>query len=141
MIFSTTRRFDIAPVILIGLMLPLLLLPSCHGSATKEDTPRGTVKELDPQEEEIHFVNGQTILEGTLFWPDARSDCPAVIILAGSDRSRRGPLRMAIAKHFADHNVAALVYDSPGTGSSSGNALFQSHDDRVVEALSAVAYL
>jgi pimeloyl-ACP methyl ester carboxylesterase len=34
-----------------------------------------------------------------------------------------------------------MVYDSPGTGSSSGNALLQSSADRVAEALSAVAYL
>lgn len=34
-----------------------------------------------------------------------------------------------------------MVYDSPGTGASSGNALLQSSGDRVAEALSAVAYL
>ncbi len=34
-----------------------------------------------------------------------------------------------------------MVYDSPGTGSSSGNALLQSSADRVAEALSAVAFL
>ena len=141
MIPSTTRRFNFTPVILIGPMLPLLLFSFCRGSAAKEDTLSGTVNELEPHEEQIHFVNGQTTLEGTLFWPAARTDCPAVVILAGSDRSRRGPLRIEIAKHFAAHNVAALVYDSPGTGSSNGNALLQSRDDRVMEALSAIAYL
>lgn len=141
MIRSTPRRFNVAPVILIGLMLPLLFISACCGGATKGDALGGTVKTLDPQAEEIHFVNGHTILEGTLFWPGAKTNCPAVVILAGSDRSKRGPLRTRIAKHFAAHNVAALVYDSPGTGASTGTAIFQTRRDRVIEALSAVDYL
>ena len=141
MVLSTTRRFNVTSVILIWLILPLLFFSYCRGSAAEEDALRGPVKKLAPLEEEIRFVNGQTTLEGTLFWPGTRDDCPAVVILAGSDRSRRGPLRIKIAKHFAAHNVAAVVYDSPGTGSSSGNGLLQSSADRVAEALSAVAYL
>lgn len=48
---------------------------------------------------------------------------------------------MKIARHFAAHGVAALVYDSPGTGASTGNALLQTRDDRGTEALSAVDHL
>jgi hypothetical protein len=82
---------------------------------------------------------GQTTLAGTLFWPTATADCPAVVILAGSDRSKRGPLRTSIAKHLAAHNVAALVYDSPGTGASTGNAVLQTRrEKRAIEALAAV---
>ena len=141
MILSATRRLNVMSVILIWLMLPLLFFSSCRGSAAKEDTPGGTMKKLAQREEEIRFISGQTTLEGTLFWPVARADCPAVVILAGSDRSRRGPLRIRIAKHFAAHNVAALVYDSPGTGASTGNALLQTRRERAIEALSAVDYL
>jgi len=135
MTLSSIRRFNVSPVILIWLMLPLLFFSSCRGSAAKEETPGDTAKTLAPREEEVRFVNGQTTLEGTLFWPATRADCPAVVVLAGSDRSRRGPLRMRTAKYFAAHNVAALVYGSPGTGASTGNALVQTRSERTVEAL------
>jgi len=94
-----------------------------------------------PGQEEVRFRSGSNSLAGTLFWPAERTDCPAVVVLAGSDRSERGGLRNAIARHFAAHGVAAMVYDSPGTGSSSGNALVQNSTDRVAEALAAVAYV
>jgi pimeloyl-ACP methyl ester carboxylesterase len=127
---------------LVILMLLLLFSPisSCRGNVDREGNDRGaTTATVGP--EEVRFTSGSTSLAGTLFWPAERIDCPAVVVLAGSDRSRRGELRTAIARHFATHGVAAMVYDSPGTGSSSGNALLQSSADRVAEALSAVAYV
>ncbi|MFH1754934.1 MAG: CocE/NonD family hydrolase, partial [Candidatus Latescibacterota bacterium] len=51
------------------------------------------------------------------------------------------PLRLKIAQHFAASGVAALVYDSPGTGMSAGNALVQTLADRVMEAMDALDYL
>jgi len=127
---------------LVILMLLLLFSPisSCRGNVDQEGNDRGaTTATVGP--EEVRFTSGSTSLAGTLFWPAERIDCPAVVVLAGSDRSRRGELRTAIARHFAAHGVAAMVYDSPGTGSSSGNALLQSSADRVAEALCAVAYV
>ncbi len=92
-------------------------------------------------EEQVNFTDGQVILEGTLFRPATGTDYPAVVILAGSDRSKRGPLRINLARQFAAHKIAALVYDSPGAGISMGRALIQTREDRVKEAISAVDYL
>lgn len=133
------RVFKLWAVVLAYLFLSPPL-SSCHGSVAEEEAPvadaRGRLRE-----EEIRFSDGATILAGTLVWPAADTDCPAVVILAGSDRSQRGPLRLRLAALFAEQGVAALVYDSPGTGSSTGNALLQSRDDRALEASAAVRFL
>lgn len=123
-------------------LIPSLIISSCQGAVERDgNAPAGSTATLDPKEEQVRFTSGSASLAGTLFWPAERAGCPAVVLLAGSDRSERGGLRTAIARHFAAHGVAAMVYDSPATGSSSGNALLQSIADRVAEALSAVAYL
>lgn len=117
----------------LAMPLPGFLSPA-HAVSDGATTP--------PQREEpVRFSHVQHTLEGTLFWPSGDADFPAVVILAGSDRSRRGPLRMRIAKHFAAHDVAALVYDSPGTGASGGASLTQTRQERAVEALAAVDFL
>jgi pimeloyl-ACP methyl ester carboxylesterase len=129
-------------VILILMLLLLFSLNcSCRGDVGQNKDARGATTATPGPEEEVRFESGSNHLAGTLFWPADRTDCPAVVVLAGSDRSERGALRTAIARHFAAHGVAAMVYDSPGTGSSSGNALLQNSADRVAEALSAVAYV
>lgn len=128
---------------LVILILLLLFSPisSCRGDVGQDGNDQGSASVTLGPEEEVRFSSGSTSLAGTLCWPAERIDCPAVVVLAGSDRSGRGGLRTAIARHFAAHGVAAMVYDSPGTGSSSGNALLQSSADRVAESLSAVAYV
>ena len=123
------------------ILLPLCLFSACRDSDVKEDIIRPIKKNHVQREQEVRFTCGQTTLAGTLFRPTATADCPAVVILAGSDRSQRGPLRISIAKHLAAHNVAALVYDSPGTGASTGNAILQTRRERAIEALAAVEYL
>lgn len=92
-------------------------------------------------QEEIAFRDGPTSLAGTLFKPASGAVQPGVVVLAGSDRSARGPERIRIARHLAEMGLAALVYDSPGTGASTGNALLQSREERTREALAAVAHL
>ena len=140
MVPSANPVIKLCFVILVFLFLPPLFLSSCQGSAAEEDAPDAAAMGRLP-EEEIRFTNGGTTLAGTIFWPASEVDCRAVVILAGSDRSKRGPLRIKLAEHFAAHGVAALVYDSPGTGGSTGNALLQSRDERALEALAAVNYL
>lgn len=91
--------------------------------------------------EEILFSNCATELAGTLYKPPGESPYPALVVVTGSDRSARTPIRRAIGREFADRGVGTLVYDSPGTGSSTGNALMQNREDRAGEALAAVRYL
>jgi pimeloyl-ACP methyl ester carboxylesterase len=117
------------------------LLHSLTGASCRADTGRDGAAIGPPLEEQVRFSSGPHTLSGTLFRPASGTDHPALVVLAGSDRSARGELRMRVARNFAAHGVAALVYDSPGTGTSGGNALVQTAEDRVAEALSAAAYL
>jgi uncharacterized protein len=141
MISESMSRLNFTSLLLICLMAPLLLCSSCRGSVASGNGQDKRDESPVSREEEVRFANGETILAGTLFRPADSVDYPAVVILAGSDRSKRGPLRIRIAKQFAIHNVAALVYDSPGTGKSTGNGLLQTRRERVTEALTALDYL
>jgi len=98
-------------------------------------------KSLEPTTEEVTFTNEQDILAGTLYLPKEEIPCPAVVLLTGSNRGPRGPLLLRIAKHFAQHGIAVLHYDSAGTGRSTGNTALQSRDDRAREAISAIRLL
>ena len=87
------------------------------------------------------FKDGPAILKGTIFLPDGESHVPGVVILGGSERGPRTRLKERLAEHFAGAGVAALIYDSAGTGQSTGNALLQTRDARAVEAIAAVRCL
>lgn len=135
---SPRRMNTVTSVVLaVGFAWPLLFT-SCRGSIDREVTA-AEKSSNHPDEEEVTFQSGDDTLHGTIFWPASRG--AAIVILAGSDRSKRGPLRIRLAKHFSAQNVAALVYDSPGTGGSTGMALLQTRGARVAEALSAVSFL
>lgn len=121
----------------LGSVLVILsLLPLTGAMASDNPSPLQTVKT-----EEICFSHNDALLRGTLFQLAEERPRGAAVVLAGSDRSRRGPMRLSLGRHLAACGVAALVYDSPGTGASTGNALLQSRQDRVGETLAAVDYL
>jgi imidazolonepropionase-like amidohydrolase/pimeloyl-ACP methyl ester carboxylesterase len=84
------------------------------------------------------FRDGPAILKGTIFIPDGESAVPGVVILGGSERGPRTRMKERLAEHFASTGVAALIYDSAGTGQSTGNALLQTRAARAEEAIAAV---
>ncbi len=127
-------------LLLVGAVFCAVLAPaSCQNES--DAAQKVAIFRESAQRQEIQFKNGDDLLAGTLYSPASKTNAPAVVLLAGSERSKRGGLKNSIAKYFADHGVVALTYDSPGTGASSGNALLQTSADRVDEALSAVAFL
>jgi pimeloyl-ACP methyl ester carboxylesterase len=146
---NDTKRFDrIGKRLVLSLYMSiitailLVCTVTCAGKPLTSggSTPVGA-DEGGLAEEEVKFIDGNVELHGTLFLPASRLMCPAVVILAGSDRSGRGPLRVSLARQFAKNDIVALVYDSPGTGGSGGNARLQTREDRVEEAMSAARYL
>lgn len=90
---------------------------------------------------EVEFSDGPALLKGSLFMPDVNAEVAGVVLLGGSERGPRTPYKIRTAEHFAAHGVAALTYDSPGTGLSIGNALLQTRADRAREAIAAVHFL
>jgi len=90
---------------------------------------------------EVEFPSGETRLAGTLFRPEGETPLPGVILLGGSDRGPRGPIKTRLARSLAGGGAAVLTYDSPGTGRSGGSALLQTRRDRAREAVAAARYL
>jgi pimeloyl-ACP methyl ester carboxylesterase len=121
-------------LLLIFAFLTVLPIHEKTASANTETTS------LEPTTEEVTFTNNEDVLAGTLYLPGEKP-CPAVVLITGSNRGPRGPLLTRIAEHFVQHGVAALHYDSPGTGKSTGNTILQSREDRADEAISAIRFL
>lgn len=90
---------------------------------------------------EVEFLDGQTRLAGTLYQPESDSPRPGLVVLGGSDRGPRGRMKDNLARAFSENGIAVLTYDSPGTGRSGGNALFQTRRGRAREAISALQFL
>jgi pimeloyl-ACP methyl ester carboxylesterase len=99
------------------------------------------VPEDSVAEQELEFGDGAARLHGTVFLPASPGPGPGAVILGGSDRGARGSGKRRLARHLAGLGVASLIYDSPGTGRSTGNALLQTREDRVQEALVAARFL
>jgi len=124
----------------LSLLLPLFVF-LCIVGISLGNNPNLSEPKVDIAQEGFFFRDGIVKLAGTLYRPVLKGDYPGVVILGGSDRSRRGGLKIKIAEYFASQNIAALVYDSPGTGGSSGDAMVQTRSDRVKEVLKAVDFL
>jgi pimeloyl-ACP methyl ester carboxylesterase len=104
-------------------------------------SPERTAFEQGIPAAEVEFRNGTTTLRGTVFRPGAAGSGPGVVILGGSEREARTDYKRRVASKFAESGLSALIYDSPGTGASTGNALLQTKNDRIVEALAAALFL
>jgi len=110
--------------------------------------PELPARSVEFTERDVVFLDGSTRLAGTVFLPpDAEgrpavaTACPAVVILGGAERGPRTLYKRKLAGFFASKGIAALIYDSPGTGRSAGSARMQTKQDRVREALAAHAFL
>jgi pimeloyl-ACP methyl ester carboxylesterase len=102
---------------------------------------QGQQDPMPASEIDAEFQDGATHLAGTILLPRTPGPHPAVVVLGGSDRSARGPGKQRLAQVLVDGGIAALLYDSPGTGRSSGNALLQTRVDRAREGVAAMEYL
>ncbi len=100
-----------------------------------------TAFEKEIQSTDVEFRDGKTILRGTILHPETGGAGPGIVILGGAERGARNDYKKRIASQFAEIGISALYYDSPGSGASTGNALLQTKDDRVIEALAAVEFL
>lgn len=97
--------------------------------------------EKEIQSTDVEFRNGTTVLRGTILHPEAAGPGPGIVILGGAERGARNDYKKRVASKFAEIGISALYYDSPGSGASTGNALLQTKDDRIIEALAAVEFL
>ena len=109
---AAARR--IAPILLV-----LIAALACSaGEESSAPGPAALAPGHPVEEVEVEFLDGKTRLAGTLFLPEATGLRPALVVLGGSDRGPRGRFKDQLARYVAEHGVAALSYDSPGTGRS-----------------------
>ncbi len=104
-------------------------------------------EELPYDEEEIEFHSGDITLAGTLTLPESAGPYPAVVLISGSGGQNRDeevagfPVFKVIADHLTRHGIAALRYDDPGVGGSTGDVSKQTIPDRPDNVLAAVGLL
>lgn len=113
----------------------------CLGHGTDRSLAASRQHATNAKEEVVTFQNGTVTLTGTLITPMTAGPYPAVVIVHGAHPSKRGPYSGFAMEVFAQHGVAALIYDKRGYGQSSGNADETSLYDLAEDALAAVRYL
>jgi len=88
----------------------------------------------------VSFSSGNVSLAGSLLLPEGPGPFPGVVLIHGSGPQDRTWLE-PIARRFAEHGVAALVYDKRGTGASTGSWLSSSLTDLAADGTAAVKLL
>ena len=76
-------------------------------------------RRIDLREERILYKNGDVTIGATLIAPAKDGRHPAIIITPGDYGTNRNQLRMW-AHNYAVNGIAALVFDSRGSGESTG---------------------
>ena len=125
-------------------LLALLALGALACSGTEpasqavENAEPDPDREVEPyREETVEFASGDLILAGTLTMPLEGAPHPAVVLLSGSGPQTRDygpgafPMFRLMADHLTSNGIAVLRYDDPGAGSSTGDWLDVTIDDRI----------
>jgi len=141
-----------------SILLCVILSAACGGPAatpTPTPTPAPTPT-LTPtpanlsrwSEEPVSFPFGANTLHGILTLPGREGPHPALVLISGSVNTDTGVRSGASSSYHTDHartiarqGFAVLRYDPPGVGQSTGQAGFESFDQRREEAIAALHYL
>jgi dienelactone hydrolase len=91
--------------------------------------------------EEVTIPAGDLQLAGTLYLPRSESPVPAVVFVHGAGPNVRSDRYHELARHFARHGIAALIYDKRGCGASTGDWTQAGLHDLADDALACVRLL
>jgi uncharacterized protein len=109
-----------------------------HGTFKLERAP---TPEAKLRVRDITFTNGNVTLAGTLVMPPiAPRRYRAILLMPGSGPEGRWANRY-LAQRFAEHGVAALIYDKRGVGGSTGDWRNSSFSDLVNDAVAGIRFL
>ena len=140
------------PHIRLLILVSLILTSACANTApTPAPTPTPTPTPANLRtwtEEPVSFLFGSDTLRGLLTLPGREGPHPAIVLVSGSVNTDTGVRSGASSSYFTDHartiarrGFAVLRYDPPGVGQSTGQAGFESLDQRREEAIAALHYL
>ena len=90
--------------------------------------------------EAVRFANGGVTLSGTLLLPTDGRPHAAVLFTHGAGAEGRYANRF-MAEHFAQHGIAALIYDKRGVGKSTGDWKTSDFTDLAGDAIAGVHFL
>lgn len=130
-----------------GRSLPLVLTPI----EVVRNRPQTPEPPFPYQTEDVSFTNGDTILSGTLFYPndwDGKKKVPVAIMVSGSGLQNRDeevfghhkPF-LVIADYLARHGIATLRYDDRGAGLSTGDGSKATTKVFMEDALAGIEFL
>jgi hypothetical protein len=110
--------------------------------------PQEPLRPFPYKEEEVSFEStGGTKLAGTLTYPSAGENFPAVVLVVGSGPHNRDEEIMGhkpflvISDYLTRHGIAVLRYDKRGTASSTGDYSNATSKDFADDAMAGVKYL
>jgi uncharacterized protein len=103
-------------------------------------TAKLTARKLDFKEEKLTCRNGDVTLGGTLILPAGIGRHPVVIITPGDFGTNRNQLRLW-AHDYVSRGIGALVFDSRGSGESTGNIGLNTFSDLADDVLAWVKTL
>jgi dienelactone hydrolase len=99
-----------------------------------------TARKIDFREERLTTQNGDVTLGGTLILPAGAGRHPVVIITPGDFGTNRNQLRLW-AHSYVSRGIGALVFDSRGSGESTGNVGLNTFSDLADDVLAWVKTL
>jgi dienelactone hydrolase len=99
-----------------------------------------TARRIDSREVKLTCQNGDVTLGGTLILPAPSGRHPVVIITPGDFGTNRNQLRLW-AHAYTSRGIAALVFDSRGSGESTGNVGLNTFSDLADDVLAWVKAL
>jgi pimeloyl-ACP methyl ester carboxylesterase len=95
-----------------------------------------------PIQHEVQIPYTEGMLSGVLLTPPFSGHHPAVILLHGSGAADRNTsYLLPVRDHLVHHGIAALVFDKPGLGGSTGDWRHQTFYDRAEQARAAITFL
>ena len=103
-------------------------------------TAKLTARKLDFKEDRLTCQNGDVTLGGTLISPQRAGRYPLVIITPGDFGTNRNQLRLW-AHDYVSSGIAALVFDSRGSGESTGSVGLNTFSDLANDVLAWVKTL
>jgi len=99
-----------------------------------------TARRIEAREEKLTCRNGDVTLGGTLILPERDGRYPVVIITPGDYGTNRNQLRLW-AHDYVGRGIGALVFDSRGSGESTGHVSLNSFSDLADDVLAWVKTL